>query len=78
MLDGEVAVVGSSVHEVARQVLETLLASGGELLTVITGAEAPADLADAVDTRARSTRPDLEITHIAGDQPGSLLLLGME
>jgi DAK2 domain fusion protein YloV len=77
-VDGEVAVIGDDVHDVAGQVVERLLSEDGELLTLVTGADAPRDLATQVSAAARIRHHELEVTHIRGDQPLYPLLLGME
>ena len=78
VVQGDFAVIGSDLYEVAGQVVEALLGDDGELLTVISGDDAPADLASAVVAAARIRRRDLEVTHIHGMQPLYPLLLGVE
>ncbi len=79
IVDGDFALIGSDLYAVARQVVDRLLAAGGELLTVVTGQDAPEDLSQAVVAAARSgSRLGLEIVEIAGGQPLYPLLLGVE
>lgn len=78
IVDGEVVVVGSDLREVSGDVADRLLASGGELLTVVSGADAPASLGEEVAAAARVRRRDLEVTRLYGGQPVYLLLLGVE
>ncbi|MEI2826048.1 MAG: DAK2 domain-containing protein [Dermatophilaceae bacterium] len=77
-VDGEVAIIGDDVHDVAGQVVERLISDEGELLTLVTGAGAPRDLATQVAAAARIRHHELEVTHIRGDQPLYPLLLGIE
>lgn len=77
-VDGDIAVVGQEPATVAGQVLALLLAEGGELLTVIGGADASPRLVEAVVSAARLRRRGLEITTIDGAQSIHLLLLGLE
>ena len=78
IVDGTFVLVGADLTQVAEQVLDRLLAGGGELLTVVTGADAPTGLADSVVAVARARRPDLEVTRIEGGQELYPLLLGVE
>ena len=78
VVDGDFAIVGSDLYDVAGQVVERLLGDDAELLTVISGDGAPPDLASAVVAAARIRRRDLEVTHIHGMQPLYPLLLGVE
>lgn len=78
VVQGDFAIIGSDLYDVAGQVVEMLLGDDGELLTVISGDDAPADLASAVVAAARIRRRDLEVTFIHGMQPLYPLLLGVE
>ena len=78
VVQGEFAIIGSDLYDVAGQVVQALVGDDGELLTVISGDDAPADLASAVVAAARIRRRDLEVTHIHGMQPLYPLLLGVE
>jgi len=78
VVDGDFVVVGDDLAEVAGQVIERLLGDGGELLTVISGDDAPPDLAGAVVAAARIRRRELEVTVIHGRQSLYPLLLGVE
>ncbi len=78
IIDGDFALIGSDLYAVTEEVVDRLLAAGGELLTVVTGQDAPDDLAAAVRQAARARRRDVEVTEIAGGQPLYPLLLGVE
>ncbi len=78
VVQGDFAIIGSDLYDVAGQVVETLLGEDGELLTVISGDDAPDDLASAVVAAARIRRRDLEVTVVHGMQPLYPLLLGVE
>jgi DAK2 domain fusion protein YloV len=75
---GDVVIVGSDLEEVAVDVLGRLLASGGEIVTVVVGADAPAGLGEAVAGRVRAGHRDLDVTVLDGGQPHYPLLLGVE
>ncbi len=75
---GDVVIVGGDLEEVAIEVVRRLLSSGGEIVTVIGGVEAPEGLADAVGARIGRGHRDVEVTVITGGQPHYPLLLGVE
>ncbi len=75
---GEFVVIGDDLARVAGQVVDRLLGPDGELLTVVTGAQAPPDLATSVIAGARLRRRDLEVVLVHGGQPLYPLLLGVE
>lgn len=75
---GDVVIVGSDLEEVAVDVVGRLLSSGGELVTVIGGADAPDGLAVALGERIERGHRDVEVSVIDGGQPHYPLLLGVE
>jgi DAK2 domain fusion protein YloV len=87
IVDGDFAVVGSDLVEVARTVLDRMLGGGGELVTLVTGAGADLDgdravdvgaLADAMVAHLHRTRPDVDTVRYDGGQPRYPLLIGVE
>jgi hypothetical protein len=78
VVDGDIVIVGSDQAEVGSEVVRRLLSSGGELLTVVSGADAPAGLVQAVAAAARAERRDVEVNRIHGGQPVYTVLLGVE
>jgi DAK2 domain fusion protein YloV len=78
VVDGDVVIVGSDELDVAREVARRLLGSGGELVTVVAGADAPDGLLEAVTTEARGAHHGIEVTLIDGGQPVYSVLLGVE
>jgi DAK2 domain fusion protein YloV len=78
LVDGDVAVIGSDVGEVAYDLLRRLLDAGGELVTVVTGADCPGGLGDALAERVGAAYPLVEAEVHAGGQPHYPLLLGVE
>jgi dihydroxyacetone kinase-like predicted kinase len=78
VLDGEVVAVGKDLAAVGAQMVARLLADGGELLTVITGAGGGPDISAAVAKSAHDCRGDVEVSVIDGGQAIYPLLLGAE
>jgi len=78
LVGGEVVLVGSDVAEVGLLLLDRLLASGGELVTVVLGAEAASGLGDRLRDAVRSSYPVVEVEQHDGGQPHYPLLLGVE
>jgi len=75
---GDVVVVGSDLQDVAVEVVARLLSSGGELVTVIGGADAPEGVAVALGARIERGHRDVDVSVIDGGQPHYPLLLGVE
>ena len=75
---GDVAVIGSSVEDVACDVLTRMLAAGGELVTVVVGEGAPEGLGDALAGRVAAAYPLVEAEVHDGGQPHYPVLLGVE
>ena len=78
MVDGDVVAIGKDLAVMGAQVVARLLAGGGELLTVITGAGGGPELSAAVAESAREGGPDIEVSIIDGGQATYPLLLGVE
>jgi dihydroxyacetone kinase-like predicted kinase len=78
LIDGDVAVIGATLAEVAALVVDRMVAGGGELVTLVTGALAPARLATGVEEHLGRTRPDVDLVVYEGEQGGYPLLIGVE
>jgi DAK2 domain fusion protein YloV len=78
IVDGDFAVIGSDLAEVAITVVDRMLGSGGELVTVVTGADTEAALAQAVVAHVHATRPEVDTVVYDGGQPRYPLLIGVE
>jgi hypothetical protein len=77
-IEGDVCLIGADLTEVAQEILGRMLAGGGELATLITGMAAPGGLAEAVETRLRAQRPDVELVVYEGGQERHPVLIGVE
>jgi len=78
VVGGDIVTVGGDLLAVAEDVMGRLLSSGGELVTVVAGEDAPRGLADEVARWLRREHRDVEVTLIDGGQPHYPLLLGVE
>ncbi|MDT0609479.1 DAK2 domain-containing protein [Streptomyces lancefieldiae] len=78
LIDGDVAVIGADVTEVAATVLDRMLAAGGELVTLVLGDEAPGNVADHLEARVREAYLAVDTVVYRGGRQGALLLVGVE
>lgn len=78
VIEGDFAVLGSDLLEVATTVVARMLAAGGELVTIVTGADAPASLADGIAEAVRVAHPEADTVVYAGGQARYPVLLGVE
>ena len=77
-IEGQVLFIGTSMTDVAWQVVEQLLTTGGDLLTLVRGLDADDNLLPDLAVRAREMSHSLDIETLDGGQPGSPLLVGVE
>lgn len=75
LIDGDVAVIGPSLLSVAQTLVDRMVAGGGELVTLVTGADAPVRLAQDI---ADHVGPTVEVVIYEGEQGGYPLLIGVE
>jgi dihydroxyacetone kinase-like predicted kinase len=78
LVDGEVHVIGADLEQVCRQLLDRMLGGGGELVTLVLGADAPAELEGRLRGHVTSAWPFVELNSYAGGQPRYHLLVGVE
>ena len=77
VVDGDFAIVGADLYEVATGVLERLLGGGGELVTLVAGAEA-GDLAQACEHWVQHAHPGVDVALYDGGQERYPLLMAVE
>ena len=77
VIAGDFAVVGSDLERVANEVLERLLAGGGELVTIVSG-EGGVDLAGRVAAHVEQLHPHVDVAVHEGGQPRYPLLVSVE
>jgi fatty acid kinase len=78
IVEGDFALVGGTLGDAAVEVVERLLAGGGELVTLVTGVDCTDDLVSRIAERLDRTRPEVELFVYAGGQPRYPLLIGVE
>ncbi|MER5598592.1 DAK2 domain-containing protein [Streptomyces sp. NPDC002265] len=78
LVEGDVAVIGSDVAEIAGTVLDRMLQAGGELVTIVLGDEVPEAVAEHLQTRVREAYLAVDTVVYRGGRQGSLLLIGVE
>jgi dihydroxyacetone kinase-like predicted kinase len=78
VVEGDFVEIGTSVLEVAWRVVQRLLAAGGELLTLVSGAGAEPGLLAELAARVAAAGDPVEIETLSGGQSRYLLLIGVE
>ncbi|MEU8231921.1 DAK2 domain-containing protein [Actinoplanes sp. NPDC048967] len=78
LVDGEVHVIGADLEEVCLRLLDRLLGGGGELVTLVLGADAPPELEERLRAHVTSQWRFVELNSYAGGQPRYHLLVGVE
>ncbi|MGN0065385.1 MAG: DAK2 domain-containing protein [Nocardioides sp.] len=77
VIAGDFAVVGQDLVTVAREIVERLLAGGGELVTVVAG-EGGTELAESVATLVERAHPAVDVVTYDGGQDRYPLLVSVE
>ena len=78
LLDGDVVLIAADVEDAAAELVDRMLGGGGELVTLVTGVDAPDGLADRLCAHLRQTFPAAEVMVYEGGQPHYPLLVGVE
>ena len=78
LVDGEVHVIGTDLEAVSRRLLDRMLGGGGELATLVLGADAPPALEEVLSGHVTQAWPFVELACYAGGQPRYHLLVGVE
>jgi DAK2 domain fusion protein YloV len=78
LVEGEVLLIGSDLSATCATLLDRMLDGGGEMVTLILGSGAPADLADSLGRYLADHRPFVEVQTYDGGQPHYPLLVGVE
>ncbi|MFC4145539.1 DAK2 domain-containing protein [Micromonospora mangrovi] len=78
LVEGEVHLIGADLLDTCTAVVDRMLGGGGELVTLLCGADAPAGLADRVREHVERSWPFVEVQAYEGGQPHYPLLIGVE
>jgi DAK2 domain fusion protein YloV len=78
LVDGEVNLIGRDLVATSRALLDRMLAAGGELVTLLTGQDAPEDLAGALTTHLATAWPFTQVQVHEGGQPHYPVVVGVE
>jgi DAK2 domain fusion protein YloV len=78
LVEGEVNLIGKELLPTCRDLLDRMLAGGGELVTLLVGAQAPEDLGPALSEHLGRQWPFVEVQVFDGGQPHYPLLVGVE
>jgi DAK2 domain fusion protein YloV len=78
LVEGEVHLIGQDLTELCRDLLDRLLGGGGELVTLLLGADAPPELEAELTEHLHARWPFVEVQCFAGGQPHYPLIAGVE
>jgi hypothetical protein len=78
LVEDEVNVIGTELVATCRDLVDRLLAGGGELVTLLIGAGAPGDLAGLLRDHVSQRWPFVEVQVLHGGQPRYPLVVGVE
>ncbi|MGW0751765.1 DAK2 domain-containing protein [Streptomyces sp. NPDC002587] len=78
LIDGDVAVIGVGLTETAEAVLERMLGSGGELVTLVLGPEVPDALAERLEAYVQHGHLAVDTVTYRGGRHSAPLLIGVE
>jgi DAK2 domain fusion protein YloV len=78
MIDGEVVEIGRGLLAVAFNVVDRLLGVGAELITILTGADAPARAGELIAAHVRSRAPLTDVTVYDAGQADHPVIIGVE
>lgn len=78
LAEGDVVLIGADQVTVTCDLLDRLLSAGGELVTLILGADAVDGFIDEVRAHLRRAHPGVDVMDYRGDQPHQPVLIGVE
>jgi dihydroxyacetone kinase-like predicted kinase len=78
LLDGDVVMIGADVRAVATDLLDRMLAAGGELVTLVLGEDADPGLGRGLQEHLARAHRSAESCVYLGGQPHYPLLIGVE
>lgn len=78
LIGNEILVVESSLETAAQTLVDLMLATGGELVTVVAGRDATEDLLEIIEQHASRHHPAAEVMSYHGGQLEDVLQIGVE
>ncbi|MEU0810144.1 DAK2 domain-containing protein [Streptomyces sp. NPDC005970] len=78
LIDGDVAVIGDGLAGTAETVLDRMLAAGGELVTLVLGADLPDGVAEHLERHVREGHFAVDTVVYPGGQSDVPLIIGIE
>ncbi|AZQ73768.1 DAK2 domain-containing protein [Streptomyces luteoverticillatus] len=78
LIDGDVAVIGAELAATAETVLDRMLAAGGEMVTLVLGADVPEAVADRLQRHVRGGHLAVDTVVYRGGQHAARLIIGVE
>ncbi|WP_405438225.1 DAK2 domain-containing protein [Streptomyces avidinii] len=78
LIDGDVAVIGSDLTETAEAVLDRMLGSGGELVTLVLGPDVPDAVAERLEAYVQHGHLAVDTVTYRGGRYSAPLLIGVE
>lgn len=78
IVEGDFVVIGDDLERVATEVLTRLLASGGELVTLVVGADVAAGLSERLQETITRAHEGVEVQMLTGGQRRYPVLMGVE
>ncbi|EST39191.1 hypothetical protein N566_03295, partial [Streptomycetaceae bacterium MP113-05] len=78
LVEGDVAVIGEDLAGTAADVLERMLAAGGEMVTLVVGPHAPEGLAERLEAQVRHGHLGVDTVVYEGREGAGPLLIGVE
>jgi DAK2 domain fusion protein YloV len=78
LVEGDVNVIGRDLYQTCATLLDRMLGGGGELVTLVVGADAPNGFGDALIAHVGHAWPFAEVRVYQGGQPDHPLLVGVE
>lgn len=78
LIDGDVAVIGAELAATAETVLDRMLAAGGEMVTLVLGADVPDAVADRLERHVRGGHLAVDTVVYRGGQQSAPLIVGVE